>query len=75
MANFYCSSQYVLGHEVELAYSANGKTATIYANGQTLGHVNQMSCGKWISSADFDRHDSLQNHLELMVRASKVLQS
>lgn len=71
MGSFHRSSHFVLGQEIELDFSANGNAANVLIEGQTVGNVSQQAKGHWVSSLHPDRDDSLQNHLEAMVKAHK----
>lgn len=68
------SPQIVLGVEVELDFAQNGQTANVFLEpNRPIGNVSAAGWDRelWYSSLLPDQADSLQNHLELLVRAAQ----
>ena len=69
------SPMLVLGVEVELDWAANAQTANVLLEpGRSIGNVSACDRGGelWYSSLLPDRQDTLSNHLEMLVRASRA---
>lgn len=68
------SAQIVLGLEVELDFAQNGQTANVFIEPNLqIGNVSAAGWDRelWYSRILPDQADSLQNHLEMLVRSTQ----